>query len=189
MITVLIADDHPAVRVGLERLLKSEPGLVHAGSAATAGEAVEEAVRVRPDCAVVDYQLPGGGLNLCWRLKGHARTPGVIVYSAFAGDGLAVAARLAGADALLDKAAPADAIFESIRRVAKGLGTIEWRREALVRGSQALDAEDLPIFGMLVEGTSRGEIAETLKLERPEFEERALRVLARVEERLNLPGA
>lgn len=189
MIRVLIADDHPAVRVGLERLVKGEPGLVLVGSAATAGDGVEEANRAAPDCAVVDYHLPGGGLDLCWRLKGLSPSPGVVMYSAFAGDGLAVVARLAGADALLDKAAPADAIFESIRRVAKGGCSIEPPRDALVRGSQALEAEDLPIYGMLVDGTPRCDIAETLNLEWRELEERVGRMLARVEQRMGIASA
>lgn len=186
MIRVLIADDHPAVRVGLERLVKGEPGLIHAGSAGTAGDAMDAAGRLEPDCAVVDYQLPGGGLDLCWRLKSAERAPGVVVYSAFAGDGLAVVALLAGADRLLDKGAPADAIFESIRLVAKGDRSIQPPREALVRGSQALEAEDLPIFGMLVEGTPRREIAETLKLDRLDLDDRVKRVIGRVEQRLGL---
>ena len=186
MIRVLIADDHPAVRVGLERLLRGEPGIAHVGSAGTAEQALDEAARVSPDCAVVDYQLPGGGLDLCWSLKNGDPAPGVIVYSAFAGDGLAVAARLAGADDLLDKAAPADAIFESIRLVAKGNREIHPPRDALVRGSQALEAEDLPIFGMLVEGTRPRDIAETLKLDGPQFDGRVRHVLRRVEERLRL---
>ena len=189
MIRVLIADDHPAVRVGLERLVRGEPGLVHVGSAGTASEAVDEAARQAPDCAVVDYQLPGGGLDLCWRLKAGDRAPGVVVYSAFAGDGLAVAALLAGADRLLDKSAPADAIFDSIRRVAKGERSLDPPREALVRGSEALDPEDLPIFGMLIERTPRADIAATLQLGQPELEERIKRLIARVERRLGLVPA
>jgi DNA-binding NarL/FixJ family response regulator len=186
MIRVLVADDHPAVRVGVERLIQSEPGLVRAGSAGTADEAVRAAERSRPNCALVDYQLPGGGLRLCARLKRLDPTPGVVVYSAFAGNGLAVGACLAGAEALVDKSAEPDRIFEAIRLAASGRRTIRPPTSALARSAEALDADDLAVFGMLVDGTRPPQIAETLQLGRDQVERSVARILEKVEARLNL---
>jgi DNA-binding NarL/FixJ family response regulator len=57
MIRVLVVDDHPAVRAGLVGLLRSEPGLVVAGAAANAEDALEAAKRDGPDVVLLDYDL------------------------------------------------------------------------------------------------------------------------------------
>jgi DNA-binding NarL/FixJ family response regulator len=186
MIRVLLADDHPAVRVGLERLVQSEPGMVHAGSVEDGTAAFEQAGRARADCVVLDYQMPAGGIALCRRLLGLEPPPGLVIYTAFAGERLAVAARVAGVHALVDKSSPADVIFDSIRRAAKRQVTIEPSQAALADIAAELDPDDLPIFGMRIEGTPLGEIGETLRLDAGELEHRLAGLLDRIEARLEL---
>jgi DNA-binding NarL/FixJ family response regulator len=60
-ITVLIADDEPQVRVALAAIVRMNPLLALVGSAANADEAIGLARRVRPDVALVDFKMPGGG--------------------------------------------------------------------------------------------------------------------------------
>ena len=60
-IGVLVADDEPEVRAALAELIEAEPGLRLVGTARDAEEAVELAGRSRPDVALVDVRMPGGG--------------------------------------------------------------------------------------------------------------------------------
>jgi DNA-binding NarL/FixJ family response regulator len=64
-LTVLIADDHPAVRLGVRATLESA-GLRVCADVANAEQAVEAAVRHRPDVCLLDVRMPGGGI---WAAK------------------------------------------------------------------------------------------------------------------------
>jgi DNA-binding NarL/FixJ family response regulator len=66
---VVIVDDHPLVRQGLERMIHSENGFIVCGEAGDADEAVEVVRRTRPDLAIVDIGLPGrDGIDLTRQL-------------------------------------------------------------------------------------------------------------------------
>ena len=60
-IRVLIADDEPVVRQTLARLLEDDPSLEVVGTAHDAQGAIELAALERPDVALVDVRMPGGG--------------------------------------------------------------------------------------------------------------------------------
>jgi DNA-binding NarL/FixJ family response regulator len=60
-IRVLVADDNPDVRDALAAIIGSEPGLEVAATAADAAEAVQLAARDKPDVALIDMRMPGGG--------------------------------------------------------------------------------------------------------------------------------
>jgi len=60
-VSVLIADDDPAVREALADLLSDESSLTLVALATTADEAIEIAARERPDVALLDVRMPGGG--------------------------------------------------------------------------------------------------------------------------------
>jgi DNA-binding NarL/FixJ family response regulator len=182
LIEVLVVDDHPAVRVGLMVLLRSEPGIVPIATAAGMQEAIELAQKTRPEVALVDYELgDGDGLALCYQLKADAAPPGVLIYSAFARDGLSLAARAAGADGLLDKGAPPEDLFGAIRALAgRRLPPPAVVRDQLVVGARRLQSEDLPILGMLLDGAPRAEIAAVLRLTQPQLDRRVHGMLARL---------
>ena len=70
---------------------------------------------------MLDYDLErGDGLSLCLRLKHRAPAPAVVIYSGYAGPGLAFLATLAQADAVVGKAQPVEALLATIRRLAAG---------------------------------------------------------------------
>lgn len=185
MIRVVVVDDHPAVRAGVLAVLRSEPGLVPVGAVAAPDEAVIAAEQRRADVALVDYHLKeSDGLVLCRRLKSLQRPPGVLVYSAFAGKGLAIPAIIAGADALVDKGAPTDDLFEAIRTVARGTTAMPALTPELMAATVTrLDTADLPILGMLVDGTPPPEIARVLQLDGGELERRLSEMLERLKVR------
>src|SRR3954465_8426053 len=61
MVTVLIAEDDTQLRGVLAALIDSEPTLQLVAAARDADEAIELACEKRPDVAIVDVRMPGGG--------------------------------------------------------------------------------------------------------------------------------
>ena len=81
MIRVVVVDDHPALRAGLQTVLDSEPGIVFAGESSGSEESVWPiCCAARPDLVLLDYHLPrGDGLQLCYRIKQRCSARAVIV--------------------------------------------------------------------------------------------------------------
>jgi CheY-like chemotaxis protein len=72
-IRVLVVDDHPAVRLGIRRLLEDQPDFVLAGVTGTAEAAMSIAEREPIDVVVSDYHL--GSRNGLWLSRKLKRLP------------------------------------------------------------------------------------------------------------------
>ena len=121
MIRVVLADDHPVVRAGLEALLSSLPGIEVVGVAATGREAIREVVTTRPDVAVLDLQMPDlDGFAATRELARSAPDVAVLVLTMFEDDDSVFAAMRAGARGYLVKGAEQEEIARAIRAVAAG---------------------------------------------------------------------
>jgi hypothetical protein len=83
-----------------------------------------------------------------------------VLYSAFADDLLTVLAAVAGADALVPKAADPGELLDVLLALAAGGGPLlHPTGPALRTVSAALEPEDLPILAMLVHGTAAPDVA------------------------------
>jgi DNA-binding NarL/FixJ family response regulator len=182
MIRVAVVDDHHAVRLGLRTALVAEPGFEAVGSAASAAEAAPLLYRTRPDVVLVDYHLPDvDGLTLCRRIKSDPPAPAVVLYSAFADPSMTVPAIVAGVDAIVHKSAQPRDLLDAIRRAARGETTIPEISEALLEAAgHSVEADDLPLLGMLIHRTAPADIASTLRIQRSELDRRIAGVLARL---------
>jgi two-component system response regulator NreC len=58
---ILLADDHAILRSGLQMLIQGQPGLEVVAQASDADEAIARAEQFRPDLAIIDISMPGGG--------------------------------------------------------------------------------------------------------------------------------
>jgi DNA-binding NarL/FixJ family response regulator len=75
---ILIADDHAVVRKGLRTLLESRPGWEVCAEAADGRDAVEKALKLKPDVAVLDIGMPRlNGVEATRRI--HKSSPGTEV--------------------------------------------------------------------------------------------------------------
>ena len=166
-ISLVLVDDHPAVRSGLSALLDDEPDLKVTANVATARDGFGAIAEFQPAVAVVDYHLPDeDGFTLCLRTRALPAPPRIIVYSAFASARHAVLAAVAGAAALVSKSARTDDLLTTIRAgdpsLTKG-GRIS--PDALREAGAQLDPDDLAILGMLAHGVAPSEIAATLTMD------------------------
>jgi len=165
--SIVLVDDHPAVRTGLRTLLNEEPDLEVTAAAATGRDGLAAIAELEPEVAVVDYHLPDqDGFSLCLRTRSLARPPRVIVYSAFAGPRLAILSAVAGATQLVSKGSRPEDLLAAIRAEGPSVGSAEGPTPAALREAGAqLESEDLSILGMLVHGIPPAEIAATLAMD------------------------
>jgi len=182
-IRVLVVDDHPAVRQGIEAMLGHEDGIVCIGTAASAGEAHElwpAAERLPADVVVVDRHLPDeDGLSLCLWLTSRAPAPAVVIASATADEALALPAAVAGASAVWAKTSDPSGLPGILRAAVageRGLPAVSPSVGAVQ--AARLAPEDLPILGMLAERTARRDIAEVLRCSAEELQRRLARMLS-----------
>ncbi len=182
-IRVLVVDDHPAVRIGLRRLLEDQRDFVLIDAVPTAEAAISVAEQGWLDVAVVDYQLGArSGLWLSRKLQRLPRPPGVVIYSAYCDGVLATTSVVAQADALVSKSALGSELCDAIRSVARGgqrFPPFPTRLIDMLR--LALDPEEHSIFGLLVAGVPPAEIAQTLDISSGALEYRLGTMLVKLE--------
>ena len=118
---VLVADDHGLFREGVRALLASLEGLEVVAEAATGEEALERALRHRPDVVLMDVQMPGlNGIEATRRLRAAAPEVGVVVVTMYEDDELVFAALRAGARGYVLKGAGQEQLVRAIEAVARG---------------------------------------------------------------------
>lgn len=120
-IRVLLADDHPALRVGLRVLLEQAPGVEVVGEAGDGPQALEQIAALAPDVAVLDCQLPGlPGAEVAAEVRRRGLPTRVLALSAYS-DELHVRAMLeAGAVGYLLKEEAPGIIVAAVQAAAQG---------------------------------------------------------------------
>ncbi len=123
MIRVLVADDQALVRGSFRLLVDTAPDLHVIGEAATGAEAVEIAIREKPDVLLMDIRMPGmDGIEATRRITGseQAGAARVLILTTFDLDDYVYAALRAGASGFLLKDTPPADLLAAIRVIAAG---------------------------------------------------------------------
>jgi DNA-binding NarL/FixJ family response regulator len=116
MIRVLVVDDHPVLRAGLEAVLRAEPGFRCVGGAETGAQMWDLLRRGQPDVVVLDHRLGDeDGIQLCSEVRAEADAPAVLLYTADPSTAVERAAKTAGAHGIVDKAVDVGVLFDAIR--------------------------------------------------------------------------
>ena len=185
MLRIALLDDHPAVLAGLRRLIDAEPDLTVVAVAASPSALARELNGLRPDVLILDYDLSGDdGLAHCRRIKSRPNPPAVVIYSAYAGPALTLAARAAQADAVVDKAEPVQSLLAAVRSAASGEIVMEAvPRDAFEAAVARLQDDDLPVFAMLLDREPYVSIAGALRVDQAEVSWRAQRIVGRLRPR------
>jgi EAL domain-containing protein (putative c-di-GMP-specific phosphodiesterase class I)/DNA-binding NarL/FixJ family response regulator len=123
-IRVLIADDDASVRKVLEDLIRTDPGLQLIGSAEDADGAVELACRHRPDVAVLDVKMPGGGPDAARRVLAGSPATWIVALSAYEDDASVRQMIAAGARSYMVKGLGAPELIAAIYRGFDGSATL-----------------------------------------------------------------
>jgi two-component system, NarL family, nitrate/nitrite response regulator NarL len=182
-ITVALVDDERLIRAALRQLLTAA-GLQAVGEAATADDAIELVLDLRPDIVLTDVNLPGStGVEVIDRLGLLAPASRVLVLTS-SEENCVVEAIVAGASGYILKTAPPKAIIAAVEATAAGesvlspqiagklLQQIREREIPITAYSQdaasairaALTERELEIFERLASGNSNHDIASELSL-------------------------
>lgn len=121
MIKVLIADDHPVVRSGIEKILSKEPEIVVVGEAENAHEVMEFVRTKECDVIILDITMPDkSGLEILDQFKRERRKLAVLVLSMHKEDLYAMKAYRAGASGYLTKESAPTELIKAVKRIASG---------------------------------------------------------------------
>jgi DNA-binding NarL/FixJ family response regulator len=191
-ISVLIADDHPVVRQGLQVLLSVHDGFSVAGEAADGGEALALAAELDPDVILLDLKLPVlDGVAVLRELRERGIRARTLVLTSASDRGLVPLAMAAGAAGFLYKDVDPDALIRAVRSVHDGhtllaaeaagslVGAADARGTA-VRGVGALTAREREVLAQLADGRSNREIARALGVSEKTVKTHVSSVLAKL---------
>lgn len=167
--SLVIVEDHLALRRGVELLLRSE-GLTVLGTAEDPAYGYELIARRRPDVSLIDIGLRGGsGLDLVRRLLSDEPELGVLLYSGSDDPGVLADALESGARGFALKTGPPNELVGAIRAVASG-GTYFDRQLAplLARPADSpehvLSARERQVLDLLARGMSGARISRELSI-------------------------
>ncbi len=121
MTRLLVADDQALVRVGLRKILESEPDLDVVAEATDGEDAVTEARRHRPDLVLMDIRMPVlDGIEATRRIVNAEARTRVLILTTFGLDTYVFEALRAGASGFMLKDAPPEELVAAVRILASG---------------------------------------------------------------------
>ena len=168
LIRILIADDHPIVRDGLNAVINDQPDMAVVGEAGNGKEAVELAQQHRPDVMLIDLRMPQmNGLEAVKAIRLEWPEARIIILTTYDGDEDIYRALQAGAQAYLLKGMPRAELLDTIRAVHAGHKRIPPEVAAKlaerISASELTDRE-LDVLRLIVKGNSNREIGERLAI-------------------------
>jgi DNA-binding NarL/FixJ family response regulator len=123
--TVLICDDHAAMRTMLVAVVELIPGMRVVGEACNGEVAISEAERLQPDVILLDLAMPIlSGLDALPRLRQTAAAAKIVVLSGFSTSTLADEVLALGADSYVEKGADLETMIGAIEDVAGATSTL-----------------------------------------------------------------
>jgi two-component system, NarL family, nitrate/nitrite response regulator NarL len=172
-VRVVVADDHPLFRDGIERAVRERPELDLVAVAADGRDALAVIRALAPDVAVLDLRLPGlSGLHVLHALTRDAVATRVLLLSATGDAEVVYRAVQAGAAGYFRKEASREAILDGIAAVARGRTAVEpvlqdgLIEQIRLRGGEqerpVLTTREREVLALMADGLSGPQIAERL---------------------------
>jgi len=175
---VMLVDDHAIVRQGIRMVLESAGDLQVVAEAGAMREAVDAAVRTRPDIILMDVRLvEGNGIEATREIRTRAPQTRVIMVTSFDDDEALFASIMAGASGYLLKRVDSAQLIRAIREVASGNSLLDpavtdrvlqrLRRDPNAAKDDKLarlTAREDGILRLVAEGKTNSQIAQAVHL-------------------------
>jgi DNA-binding NarL/FixJ family response regulator len=175
-IRLVIADDHPVVRIGVRNMLMNEPGFSIVGEAGDGDEAITQTLEHEPDILLLDLLMPKlPGLEAMRAIMDRSPRVKIILLTSTITPQQIIEALQIGARGIVLKDAVTDHLATSIRAVAAGDYWIGGQRVVNLlaalhelnkqaappeRKTYGLTPRELEVVGCIVEGCSNKDIAK-----------------------------
>lgn len=179
-IRIVLADDHPVVRIGVRNMLGEQDGFEVVGEASDGDEAVEQTLKLQPDILLLDVQMPRlPGIEAMRTIMTGTPTVKILLLTSTITTQQIIEALQIGARGIVLKDALAGHLQTAIRTVISGDYWIGGKRvvnlvsalhelmqEAAVppRKTFGLTPRELEVVGAIVEGCSNRDIARQFGL-------------------------
>lgn len=175
---VMIVDDHPVVRQGIQVLIQQEPDLYVGAEAGSASEALKVLDSVSPDIILLDISLKGpDGLELTKSIRAILPKVPILIVSMHDEGLYAERVLRAGANGYIMKEEVSESIVQAVRKVLSGDIYISDRmRQKILRGVagqrsnipvssvERLSDRELEVFRLIGHGHGTRQIAQELHL-------------------------
>jgi len=174
-IRVLIVDDHPVVRQGIEAMLSNYSDIEIVGQAEDGSSALLRAEELMPDVVLLDVRMPGpDGVQIARHFRQRFEGIKVIILTTYEQDEYLSGALEAGVDGYLLKTTSPEKLVDAIRRVNAGkrllsedlVDEVMKQFENVAREKDRLKAglslEELEMLQLVANGATNKEIGEKL---------------------------
>jgi len=176
IIRLVVADDHPVVRIGVRNMLMNEAGFDVAGEAGDGDEAITQTLEHEPDILLLDLLMPKlPGLEAMRAIMDKSPRVKIIMLTGTITPQQIIEALQIGARGIVMKDAVTDHLATAVRAVAAGdywiggkrvvnllqaLHDLNKQAEPPVRKTYGLTPRELEVVGCIVEGCSNKDIAK-----------------------------
>ena len=175
MIKVIIADNHPIVRLGIKQVLETSSDIEVIADVSDTSELFETLEKVSPDVVILEMDIPEiNGIAALRKLKQEFPNVKSLMFSGQSEDVYALSTIRAGAFGYLSKTADIDYLVSAVKKVAEGSMFITnelAQRQAFDEGTQKprrffrkLSSREVEVLKLLASGKRNKEVAEGLNL-------------------------
>lgn len=192
---LLLVDDHRLVRHGLRKILEEQQDWEVVGEASDGREAVEAAVALAPDVAILDIGTPLlNGIDATRQIVKKVPQVGVLILSMHSDEAYVARALGAGARGYLLKDSAGVDLIRAVNTVASGgsffspavsrLMVDDYLRRASAGEGDRYDTlsdREREIFQLVAEGRSNKEVAELLTISAATVETHRGRILQKLD--------
>jgi two-component system, NarL family, response regulator NreC len=178
MTTILLADDHHVVRLGLRALLDAEPDFDVIGEATDGLETSRMVETLKPEVLIVDLMMPGiNGLEVTRQVSRRTSQTRIIILSMHANEAYVLEALRNGASAYVLKDSRADDLVYAVREVMEGRrylspplserainSYIQQANESTLDPYETLTNREREVLNLAAQGCNATEIAQKLSI-------------------------
>lgn len=172
-IRVVIVDDHPMMRSGIQAILATARGVQVVGEASSGEEAIAICRTLRPQVVLMDLVMPGlGGVAATKAIRHECPDTRVIVLTSFGDASLVQDAVRAGAISYLLKNVTGAVLTEAVVAASRGQPTMA---DDALRALMAIAADPVPlgsdlterereVLHLMVKGLTNAQIAQQIMI-------------------------
>lgn len=165
-LSVLLVDDHPVVRAGLQTMIDAQPDMKTVAEAGNGNEAIDLFRRLRPSVTLMDLRMPGmDGVEAIEQIRREAPDACILVLTTYDGDEDIHRALQAGARTYLLKDMSREELLATIRAAYAGQHRIPPAVAARLAEriyKSELTVREIEVVERIAEGSSNKEIAAAL---------------------------